>query len=346
MKSKRSKKQAAGLLTSLFVALAAFAQEPQIVDVHMHFQMAPSRNPQGSSLMAIQNMAQFNISRSILMPPPSVDTNQRNFYDIGDVTFVQRDHPEKFALLGGSKLNVMIHKYPPEQVDGAVQSQFRKIAEETLAQGAVGFGEIAIHHLSLPAMGSQHAYEQVSPLHPLLQLLAKISAERNVPIDIHFDAVPEEMPLPDKLKANPKNPSVLPENMHEFMRYLGMNPQTKFVWSHVGFEPLLTRSPELVEALMKKFPNLYMSFRLNRSAPISASVLSKNGEIKPRWVSLIEAFPDRFMLGSDAFYDASGIARGSTEEGFENFRKLLSVLSEPARSAVAHGNAENIFKLK
>lgn len=318
---------------------------PSLIDVHMHFQMAPSRDPGGSARAALQNMAQFNIKRSLLMPPPYADGFQRNFYDIEDMAFVAKEHPGKFALLGGSRLNVMIHGYAPEQVDDAVRSRFRQMAEQTVLHGAVGFGEIAIHHVSIPAMGSQHAYERISPLHPLLQTLAEFAAEKDIPIDIHFDIVPEEMPLPDNLKANPKNPSVLSENIQEFKQFLARNPRTKIIWSHVGFEPLLTRHPGRVKAFLKEFPNLYMSFRLNRNAPNPAATMAPNGQVKPKWIELVEAFPDRFMLGSDSFYDRSGVARGSTKEGFENFRTLISVLSEPAKSYVAFRNAEKLFKL-
>ncbi|HEX5803681.1 MAG TPA: amidohydrolase family protein [Azospira sp.] len=332
-------------LATAMVSSSALAEEPPLIDVHMHFEMAPSRDPVGSARSAIQHMAQYGIKRSLLMPPPYPESAQRNFYDIEDMLFVSQDYPGKFALLGGSRLNVMLHAYAPEQVDDAVRAQFRKLAEQTIAYGAVGIGEIAIHHVSIPAMGSQHAYERVSPLHPLLQTLAEVAAEKDIPIDIHFDIVPEEIALPDSLKANPKNPPVLPENLQEFKQFLAKNPKTKIIWSHVGFEPLLTRHPGRVEAFLKEFPNLYMSFRLNRNAPSPAATMAPNGQVKARWTALIEAFSERFMLGSDAFYDRHGIARGSGTECFENFRTLISTLSEPAKSNVAFRNAEKLFRL-
>lgn len=336
------------VLTMIIASIAAspaVAEDLPLVDVHMHFQMSPSRDPAGSASAAIQNMGQFNIKRSLLMPPPYVDSSLRNFYDIEDMLFVTKDYPGKFALMGGSRLNVMIHSYVPDQVDDIVRAQFRQVAEQTVSHGAVGIGEIAIHHVSIPVMGSQHAYERVSPLHPLLQILAEVAAEKDIPIDIHFDIVPEQMPLPEVLRPNPNNPPVLSENLQEFKQFLAKNPKTKFIWSHVGFEPLLTRHPGRVEAFLKEFPNLYMSFRLNQSAPSPAAALANSSQVKARWIALIEAFPDRFMLGSDAFYERGGIARGSSKEGFENFRTLISALSEPAKSGVAFRNAERLFKL-
>lgn len=333
------------VLMASIAASFARAEELPLIDVHMHFELLPVRDPAGSASAAIQHMARFGIKRSLLMPPPFPTSTQRNFYDIEDMLFVTKDHPGKFALLGGGRLNAMLHAYAPEQIDDAVGARFRQIAEQTIAYGAVGIGEIAIHHVSIPAMGSQHAYERVSPLHPLLQILAEVAAEKDVPIDIHFDIVPAEMALPDSLKANPKNPPVLPENLQEFKQFLARNPKTRIIWSHVGFEPLLTRHPGRVEAFLKEFPNLYMSFRLNRNAPSPAATMAPDGQVKPKWIALVEAFPDRFMLGSDSFYDRNGITRGSSNEGFENFRILLSTLSEPAKSNVAFRNAEKLFKL-
>ena len=67
--------------------------------------------------------------------------------------------------------------------------------------------------------------------------------------------------------------------------------------------------------------------------------------LKPQWLELIQRYPTRFMLGSDAFYDRDGISRGSSEEGLSNLRILLDSLPEPVRSAVASGNALRLYRL-
>ena len=331
----------------LFFNAAARADSLPLIDTHSHFQTVGGRDLRASRDAALANMERMNIARSLLMPPPFSLPKMQAFYDIEDLLFATKEHPGRFSLLGGSSLNVMIHNTSPAAVDQAVRERFNQRALEIAALGAVGFGEMAVMHVSIPAMGPQHAYEDVPADHPLFLLLADIAAERDMPIDLHFDLVPEDMPLPDTLRPNVLNPRTLTANLPAFKRLLQHNPQAKIVWVHVGFEPLLTREPDIVAGMLREHPNLYMSFRLNRGAPKPAATLSPNGRIKPAWVRLVEAFPDRFMLGSDAFYAREGsIARGSSDEGMQNLRNFIEQLPEAVAAKVAGGNAMRLYRLE
>lgn len=322
------------------------AQEIPMIDVHMHFQVAKGSLPAGAAAGAVDSMNRLGITRSLLMPPPQMDPRLRGFHDLADLQSAVRGHADRFALLGGSALNAMIHQTPADAVDEAVRARFRQQALDYVKQGAVGFGEIALLHLSLPAMGDTHPYESVPGDHPLLLLLADIAAEQQRPMDLHFDLVPEDMPLPDTLRANAANPDLLTANGDAFKRLLAHNPRATIIWSHVGFEPLLTRHPERVRQMLKAYPNLYMSFRLNRSAPRPAAALDPSGRVKPQWLALIGEFPDRFMLGSDAFYGPGGSERGATEEGLQNLRNLVAQLPPDVARQVAHDNAVRLFRLQ
>jgi hypothetical protein len=75
------------------------------------------------------------------------------------------------------------------------------------------------------------------------------------------------------------------------------HPRTRFVWCHAGISrrieiPTLTRD---LEALIRKYPNLYVDV----SWVVYDNDLAKGGKPDPQWLALIEAFPDRFMIGSD-----------------------------------------------
>ena len=154
------------------------------------------------------------------------------------------------------------------------------------------------------------------------------------------------MPLPDRLRANRLNPAVLAANVPAFKRLLAHNPKAKIVWVHVGFEPLRTRGPRVVRDMLQDHPNLHMSFRINARAPFPAAALSPEGELKSQWVALVRDFPDRFMLGSDAFYAREGIARGSSEAGMNNLRSLVSQLPEDVALKVASENAIRLYRLE
>lgn len=317
-----------------------------LVDTHVHFESVPQMEFHSSLAVALKEMDSRNIRMSLLMSPPRATFMSRINHDIEDLLFVAQAHPERFAVLGGGgSLTIMVNETRPEAVDEAVRQKFRQRAERIIALGAVGFGEMFIQHLSLPAMGPGHAYSTVPADHPLLLLLADIAAEHDVPIDMHFDMVPKDMPLPPILKS-PPNPAQLPANREAFERLLAHNRKARIVWSHVGFEPINTRDPQVVTEMLRANPNLYMSFRLNRGGPRNTMALDPAGQLREGWLALVQAFPDRFMLGSDAFYAPTGISRGSSAGGMDNLRSLVEQLPPELALKVASENARRLYKLK
>lgn len=198
------------------IGLGAQAQGLPLIDTHAHFQPNPARDFEAALATALKQMDQVNAARTILMPPPIPHQHASRFFDIEQLVFARAAHPDRVVLMGGgSSLNVMIHETPSADVDDEVRARFRRRAEDILAQGAVGFGEIGILHVSIPAMGPEHPYSAVEANHPLLLLLADIAAEHDVPMDLHFDLVPDDMPLPDVLRPNRQNPSPLkPHRAH------------------------------------------------------------------------------------------------------------------------------------
>ena len=76
-----------------------------------------------------------------------------------------------------------------------MQKKFKERAEELLREGVVGFGEMTAEHFD----GST-PYQYAPADHPLYLMLADIAAEHDVPIDLHMEAVPQDMPLPAGLE--------------------------------------------------------------------------------------------------------------------------------------------------
>jgi predicted TIM-barrel fold metal-dependent hydrolase len=75
------------------------------------------------------------------------------------------------------------------------------------------------------------------------------------------------------------------------------NSQTKFVWCHAGVSrridiPTLTKE---IQRMLTAYPNL----KIDLSWVVFDTYLVKDNKAAVDWVSLIEAFPDRFMVGSD-----------------------------------------------
>ena len=75
------------------------------------------------------------------------------------------------------------------------------------------------------------------------------------------------------------------------------HPRTRFVWCHSGISrridiPTIT---QLIATMLDKYPNLHVDV----SWVVYESYLTKGGQVNADWVKLIEAHPDRFMIGTD-----------------------------------------------
>jgi hypothetical protein len=318
-----------------------------IVDTHAHLEHLGGIAQFGAALdAALEEMDRLGVRASLLMPPPQAKDN-RFFYDIEELKFAAQRYPDRFLLAGGGgTLNPTILRTPPESVDEPAKQRFREQAERVLAQGAVAFGEITAHHLSLPAMGPMHGYSVAPADHPLLLLLADIAAERDVPIDLHFDAVPEPMPVPAPLSLNSKNPRTLDANLDAFERLLAHNRKAKIVWAHAGSDPLRTRTPALCRELLMRHPNLYMSLRGGgRGVPHPSFALDEDGRLKPAWAKLIADFPDRFVLGSDRFHTAATPRTPLLAQALTNLRRLVDQLPPALARRVAVDNVERLYRL-
>jgi len=343
---------AAAIAAALFVtaASAAAAQTIALVDTHSHLDHGGSLASMGAALeQAIADMNRIGVRHSLFLPPPQVH-GLKVVYDCRQLKFAADKYPDRVSLIGGGgTLNPLLQETDPAVVTETVRTKFRELAEEVAACGIKAFGEIAAHHLSLGRMGQQHPYEWVPPDHPLLLLLADIAAEKGIPIDLHLDLVPGDMPRPDRPGFNPQNPEVLKANLAGLERLLAHNRKARIIWAHAGTDPLLTRTPQIQRELLRRHPNLYMSLRPgppDRGVPPEAIAFGPQGRLKPGWLDLLRDFPDRFVLGSDQFHPPYPAARRVPAEAYDGMRHLIGQLPPDLQRAIAYENAERIFGIK
>lgn len=320
------------------------------IDVHDHLIPGPQHDFSDAFGAALAVMDQVGIRTMIVMPPPQDAAK----YDCDAFADALRQNANRFAFLGGGgSLNVLIQQSRNEMtIRGTLRRQFTQKAEEIIRQGAVGFGEIAIQHLSLH--GADHPYENVPADHPLLMLLADIGAQHDVPVDVHFDVVTNDMPTPDWLLDSPNNPRVLHANLSAFERLLDHNPKTKICWAHVGSDNTGHWTAELSRRLLQAHPNLYMSLRLGPGHAPENFPLAPDGQIKPEWLRLLEDFPDRFVVGGDNFiaspaFQGSGTAArlsSRTPASRHLTPVFLNALPPELARKIAVENAVAIYKLK
>ncbi len=353
----------AGRLAGLALCLmsTAGAEESEVaslIDTHDHLSGAYGQGGsgrtdyEGAARAALADMDRLGIRRMLIMPPPQ-PPGFDNLYTMEDLLGAARGHAGRFSVLGGGgTLNVMIQEAVRGGTGAELRRRFEKRALAILAQGAVGFGEMTAEHLSL---NPEHPYVSAPPDHPLFLLLADVAAAHGVPIDLHMEAVSETLRLPRRF-SSPPNPATLEPNIPAFERLLAHNRKAKIIWVHAGWDNTGQRTAALAAALLERHPNLYMSLRVvpppgNR--PAHEPSLTENrpvdnqGKIKPEWLELLGAFPDRFLLGSDEFFLTPKIRRqrhpstGSAEATVS----LLSQLPRELARKVGEENARRLFGL-
>ena len=299
----------------------------------------------GAAKIALASMDQYNISKMIIMPPP-FPLDHPNQYTYDALITVVKKYPDRFAFMGGGgTLNVMIQQsIETGKTTSAMRSTFEKKAREIVAKGAVGFGEFAAEHFGL---GPKHRYETAPPNHPLFLLLADIAAEFNVPIDIHMEAVPEEMPLPAGL-SSPPNPNTLRPNIAAFERLLGHNRRAKILWSHVGWCNTGRRTASFCATMLRKHPNLYMSFKISpMDSRSECRPIEEGVGLKAEWLQVIKEFPDRFIIGTDQFY----ISPRSSQKRIgppsaEPTNRFFSLLPPDLARTLGQENPQRIFNVQ
>ena len=311
------------------------------VDGHTHFD---ADKPADSVRVAWNAMPRENASRIVLMPQPFAPDNAAK-YDLESFLPAIKAHAEKFVLLGGGgTLNVMIQQaVKAGETTPELRKLFQARAERILREGAAGFGEMTAEHLSTPASS---AYEYAPADHPLFLLLADISAPAwGAPIDLHMEAAPESIALPQGL-ASPPNPPQLHANIAAFERLLAHNPGARIIWAHLGADNTGYRTPELCRRLLHAHANLYMSIKIDPKAPGMNALLAggkEDGKIDPEWLKLLQDFSDRFVIGSDQHYGSdSDPLTGSPR--WEAVVRLFNQLPEDLRRKIGVENAARLYR--
>jgi predicted TIM-barrel fold metal-dependent hydrolase len=300
------------------------------VEAHTH---CDSMDPDVAARSVLAALGRQNAAMIFFQMPPDTFGHPGR-YDAEVLLPAARKYPGKLAVLGGGgTLNAMIIRSVATGDAGpGVQKKFRERAEELLREGVIGFGEMAAEHFD-----GLTPYQYAPPDHPLYLLLADIAAEHGVPIDLHMEAVPQDMPLPAGLKS-PPNPPMLHANIAAFERLLAHNPRARIIWAHAGADGTGYRTPDLCRRLLLAHANLYMEIKTDPLARGMNYPLAE-GRIKPEWLKLFTDFPDRFIMGSDQHYPESK----APEQRWQELVLLFNQLPRDVRRKIGTENVAHIY---
>jgi predicted TIM-barrel fold metal-dependent hydrolase len=98
-------------------------------------------------------------------------------------------------------------------------------------------------------------------------------------------------------------------------------PGTRILWAHAG--AVLT--PQQVSDVMTRCPNVWVE--LSARDPwrfINNPMSDPDGALLPPWRALIEAFPERFMIGSDPVWPVENLdSWDQADTGWQEYRRFI-----------------------
>jgi hypothetical protein len=190
------------------------------------------------------------------------------------------------------------------------------LVDSLLAGGGFhGIGEISAVHF--PGTGFPEA--DFDPNGRTLRGLMALARKHAVPIMVHVEVT----------------------RLRELETLLADFRDVTVIWAHGGYTPLF-----LAERMLRAHPNLIyeLSARTWASHPRSPdyTIFRDDRDVWPEWLALIEALPDRFVVGTDAAVrsHANDLAK------IRRVERLLDQLSPATRRLVARANLERILNGK
>lgn len=319
------------------------------VDTHNHLvgqRVMGQFNLEKPAQIAVDIMDEAGVKLNLLMPMPQT-VHQKLCLTFEDLLPIVQRYPSRFAALGGGgSLNVMIQQALQDgHVSTAMEKEFDARALELVRKGVVGFGEMTTEHFS---MDEKHPYETAPPDHPLFLRLADLAAKYDLPIDIHMEAIPVEMPMPSRFQS-PPNPKILKPNISPFTKLLAHNRKAKIIWVHLGWDNTGERTIDLTRKLLAENPNLYMSIRIasgmqERKGAAPNFPLDHNGQLKQEWLTLFQEYPDRFLIGSDEIIKSTN--NHPSAGSIHSTVCMLEQLPVKLRRQIGYENAYQVYRIK
>lgn len=325
---------------------------PPRIDTHLHIgEIAAAQSPEtlaasAAALVGLLDDRGVDIALVVVVPNPG--GGPLDEYAATSAAVATQDRLRLMA--GGATLERFLQGTPPADVTDAIRAEFVAEAEALIVAGAAGFGEMISMH---PCLSPTHSYQVVPADHPLMLALADAAARLDVPIDLHMEAILEDMTTPQNLlDACDQNPTQLPATVPGLEQLLSHNREARIVWQHIGWDNFGHMTPELVGSLLDRHSNLYVALRVetratqvSSSLPMPNRIITKTGELDPAWLTVIERHPDRFVLGSDEFVTPDG-SPDSPIASFDLTWSIVDLLPADLAAAVGGVNAARVYRLE
>jgi predicted TIM-barrel fold metal-dependent hydrolase len=183
-----------------------------------------------------------------------------------------------------------------------------------------GLGEVFTRHDDITAL----TYGDIPRANnEAMARIYHLAAEYDLPVMVHSN-------ITSKRERNPLY-------LAEIEAPLRNHPHVRFIWAHAGTSMELHRHQQkltflrpTLERLLADYPNLYIDLSWTMLRPY---LLDRQGKPDPRWLALVERYPERFMLGSDLVGSF-----GNLGENLQAFEPFLDALPATVARRVARDN--------
>jgi hypothetical protein len=177
-----------------------------------------------------------------------------------------------------------------------------------------GIGEVFLRHDDLTALTYGDVPRATSSA---FGRLLDLAAARDLPVLVHSNIGPAWREQP--------------EYLDEIESAVRTHPKTRVIWAHAGISRriVIANHTDILRRMLGQYRNL----TIDLSWVIFEQELAPGGTLDRRWVSLIEEYPGRFVIGSDTV--------GSFDDykpTLQRYYLLLDALKPETARKVAHDN--------
>ena len=150
-----------------------------------------------------------------------------------------------------------------------------------------GIGEVLTRHDDLTALTQD---DTPRANNEAMYRVYRVVAEFDLPVLLHSN-------ITSKRERNPLYVS-------EIKDALAAHQDVNFIWAHAGTSATLHRYQDKLDFLLTELENCWLttttSTSIYRALVLEPYLLDKNQDAAAGWVKLVEQYPTRFMIGSDA----------------------------------------------
>lgn len=187
--------------------------------------------------------------------------------------------------------------------------------DKLLATGLYkGIGEISAVHFPSAGFGET----DFAPTGSMVTGIMALARKHRVPVMLHVEST----------------------RMAELSALLEQFADVPVIWAHGGYTPLF-----LARRMLERHPNLVyeLSARTWPEHPRSPeyTILRDGSTVWPQWLALVEQYPRRFLVGTDASHRSAA----SEAMKFASVQNFLRQLSPPTRQRVAQDNLLELLGL-